>query len=408
MQLFRVMKSLFYLPQIFKFNLTKFHLGILLSSISMFFGILREILLISLLGLSAQNDVLQLYLSIFYTIGITIDAMRLACLNLYAVLPLTQIIICASIVSLPFCIVIGILISLSTGGLDNTLLAATIAGSYLNLLTALLVTYRQRNNVFLSAQFIYVLPNFILIPGILLVYWLNPQQLIPSIIYLICSIPIAQCLLLLGIGKNEPKISISPNTSLSTGVMTFVRHFSTMFSEQLYQILLRAAFYRHGTGYLSMFAITLRIYSALRFILIDSFIGAKLGNWSTKMIAEFDYIGKIINRTMINLAILMLALLISMKNSHQLWYASLQVVFMFGIGFYFSTLVRIIYFKINHAQNNPGLVRNFSMIEFSGLICAFLLTQPLGYPLITLLWVGYAAKPFVQLIFLRKHYYALS
>ena len=61
-----------------------YKIAVVLSSFSMAFGILREFIIIGLLGFTAKNDGLQLYLSIFYTIGMSIDAMRLACLNLYS------------------------------------------------------------------------------------------------------------------------------------------------------------------------------------------------------------------------------------------------------------------------------------------------------------------------------------
>ena len=63
----------------------------------------------------------------------------------------------------------------------------------------------------------------------------------------------------------------------------------------------------------------------------------------------------------------------------------------------------IVYFKINHHQNNPKIVIRFALFEFACLLLAFLLTKQLNYPILILLWIGYVAKPFGQLLFLRKH-----
>ena len=121
---------------------------------SLLFGILREFMIVGILGFTAHNDMLQLYLSIFYTIGLTIDAMRLACLNLYSVLSLSRILLAASIIGLPFACLIGFSMSYSSGGLNLQMLMVTIIGSYLNLIASLLITYKQRNNLFLTAQVI--------------------------------------------------------------------------------------------------------------------------------------------------------------------------------------------------------------------------------------------------------------
>ncbi len=193
----RNISKLFITARNFCTQLDSYKIAVLLSSLSLAFGLFREFLIVGLLGFTTHNDMLQLYLSIFYTIGLTIDAMRLACLNLYSVMSLPRIILSASIVCLPFTCIIGFAMSYSSGGLNPQMLGITILGSFLNLIAALLITYKQRNNLFLTAQIINVLPNFILIPGILGCYWLDRQNMIFAIIYLTSLIPVVQCSLLL-------------------------------------------------------------------------------------------------------------------------------------------------------------------------------------------------------------------
>jgi hypothetical protein len=389
-------------------RLNRYHFAVILSLSSLVFGLLREFIIVGLLGFSATNDQLQLYLSIFYTIGLTIDAVRLACLNLYPVMALSQILLCATIVSLPFAFIIGFIMDIVTGGLNLHLLLVTIIGSYLNLMAVLLITYKQRNNSFLSAQVINVLPNFVLIPGIICCYWFAANQLVFAIVYLTSLIPVIQCALLFLLPSRPGEEKTEHKISMIKGVKTFARHFSSLTSEQIYQVLMRTAFYRFGTGYLSVFAIAIRIYSAARFILIDSFIGSKLADWKSKLRHEHPLFTKLLGSTALSAMMVMIAGLVSLKTSTYFNYTCAQICLILLFGFYFSTLVRIMYFKINHHHNNPAIVLRFSMIEFTALLTALLIAWQLHYPILLLLWLGYVAKPFTQLLYLRKHYHQLS
>lgn len=389
-------------------HLNSYRIAVILSSLSLGFGILREFLIVGLLGFTANNDKLQLYLSIFYTIGLSIDAMRLACLNLYNQYSLPRILFSASVIGLPFSILVGTCMSYATGGLNLTILMITILGSYLNLMATLLITYKQRSNTFLAAQIINVMPNFILIPGILLWYWLSKQNLIFSIIMLTSMIPVAQCVLLLLLPNKTPVILQKKRISFIASIIIFLRHFAAMVGEQLFQMIIRSAFYHYGVGYLSVFAMTIRIYSAARFILIDSFIGSKLASWQKNPNQSEPYFAKLINLTMVSLLIACTALIISIHPSSQLIYCSIQMGVILLLGFYFSTLVRVIYFKINHHEINPALVTRFAAYELICALITLLLTIQLNYPILSLLWVGYIAKPFVQLLLLRKRYHGLA
>lgn len=384
-----------------------YQIAVALSTTSLAFGILREFLIVGLLGFSSQNDMLQLYLSIFYSIGLTIDAMRLACLNLYSVLSLPRILICATVISLPLAFMTGYMMSISTGKLNTQLLLITILGSYLNLIAALLITYKQRHNYFLSAQIINVLPNFILIPGILVVYLTARENLIEMIIYLTSLIPVVQCVFLLLLGYGKHQSVVENEISIFAGILTFTRHFAAMISEQFYQIITRAAFFNYGVGYLSLFSIIIRIYSAARFILVDSFIGSKLANWRSDDKSE-KYFSKMFNLFFVGLLIVVIAFIASLQLHLQFLYTALQMSFILLIGFCFSTLVRIVYFKINRHQNNPRLVLKVALIELACLLASYILIYQYHSYVLTLLWIGYIAKPFCQLLLLRKYYHGLN
>ncbi len=387
-------------------HLTAYRIAVFLSSISVVFGLLRETLIVGILGFTATNDRLQLYLSIFFTISLSIDAMRLACLNLYEVLSLQRLLFIASLIGLPFSILVAFAMSYAIQDLNFTLLVICTLGSHLNLIAALLITYLQRHNLFLPAQVINIMPNFILIPGILLCHWFLKFDLIIAIIWLTTLIPVLQCSILLHLAKRQPQ-SLEGTLSFGKSMITFLRHFAGMFGEQLLQIIIRKAFYANGVGYLSVYAITIRVYSALRFILIDSFIGSRLALWNKEKTSGNHYLNKMINSSAPAFLAAALTLALSLHTRPSLVYTSMQMIIIFIFGFYFSTLVRVIYFKINRHENNAALILQFALYELFCALCAYFVAQQLHHPLLAMLWVGYIAKPLAQLLLLRNRYLSL-
>jgi len=387
----------------YNFRQSHYSMAVILSSVSLLMGLLREFIIVALLGFTARNDKLQLYLSIFYTIGLSIDAMRLACLNLYAVLPLKRIVTYASMISLPFSIIVGYLMSEAAGDLDALLLWITIGGGYLNLIVAVIITHKQRDHLFLPAQCINILPNVILLPGIVLWYVFSNTHWVMTIVVLTSSIPITQCLLLSLLPKT--KTVACETMAWRPALMVFMRHFFAMSGEQWYQIIIRAAFFKFGTGYLSMYAFIMRLYAAARFILIDSFIGSRLAQWELSRDTVFE---KMIQETPISIVLVAMGFLLSCYARQDLLCVATQMTAILLLGFYFSTLVRIIYFKINRQETNTFLVWRFAIFEMLFALLAFILTKQVNYPILSLLWMGYIAKPFTQLLLLRRRYDGLA
>lgn len=380
-----------------------YKIAVYLSSLSFVFGILREFIIIGILGFSASNDKLQLYLSIFYTVGLNIDAMRLSCLNLYSSLNLSKQILCASIIVLPFTVMLSVLMSLSTDGLDIFLLSITIVGSYLNLIAALLITYKQRSNAFLPAQIINVLPNIILIPGILLWYFFANSNIVYAIVILTSIIPAVQCLLLLFVNHNKENININHSISVLSAIIVFIRHFASLIGEQFFQIILRGAMYNTGVGYLSVFSFIVRVYSAARFILIDTFISSKFTTWENEAISS-HFISKTSNYIYVAISMLALLIILNIIPTEDLIYLSIEIIMIMTLGFYFSSLVRIIYFKMNHEKSSPTLIMRYTLFEITCAIIALLISMQLDDSILTLLWLGYIAKPFSQLWLLKTKY----
>lgn len=374
--------------------------AVFISSFSAIFGLAREFLIVSLLGFSASNDKLQIYLSIFYSISLSIDAIRLAGLNLFGKMSLVRILLCATLVSLPFTVVVGYLTSYFAGGLDPRFIWVAVIGSFLNLITALLITYKQRYGAFLAAQIINVLPNFVLIPGILLAYWFAKLHIVAAMIMLCCLIPVVQLLLLVFVRIKQP-YTVENKFTLFAGMFIFMRHGISMLGEQLFQLTTRALFYKFNAGYLSMLAILVRIYAAGRFILVDSYIGSKLANWQQVVNESKWNVKKFLDANFLNAVLVFLPLLIIFGHATGLVYFAVQLSIILIVSFYLNTLLRIIYFKINREQHDKNLVLRYGSYELIFAVVGYFALRDLSFPLMLFLWIWYVVKPFVQLKLLR-------
>jgi len=385
-----------------RFN--SYQIAVFLSSSSMAVGLLRELIIVGLLGFTVKNDLLQIYLSVIYTISLMIDAMRLSCLNLFSVLSLPRILLSASLISAPAAILVGVMMYYSAGGMNVGILMVAVLGGYAHLIACLLITYKQRHDVFLAAQVINVLPNAILIPGIVVCWAFSAGNMIHNIVILTASVPVIQCIALLLLPSRSDEKLDPKGISLIASLLVFARHFSTTIGEQLFQIIARAAFFNDGPGYLSVFSVSVRAYSAMRFILIDSYIGSRLSDWKKELKRGDLILYRIISSNTLSLLPALISLLIMVHTHSSLIQYAAQVFMILIFGFYFSTLVRIIYFKMNHLGSNPSLIMTFALYELVFALLAFIITKQMSHSVIALLWIGYIAKPFSQLWMLRRRY----
>jgi len=373
-------------------------IAVMLSSVSLGFGALRELLIVSLLGFSEKNDTLQIYLSIFYITSLNVDAIRLSCLNLYKTLSLSRMAVLALAVSLVCSLLTCLCMTNLNVRINGMIMLATIIGSSLHLLASLLITYRQQQNLFLKAQVINVLPNAFLIPGIVICYLFSVTQLVAAIVVLTSIVPAIQCILLMLLRGGTPAPTLDKQSGVFQGLTVFARHFSTMAGEQLFQMIARAAFLHYGHGYLSMYALTIRLYSAFRFIAIDSWIGSKLHEWKTADPATSPKNGMITG-----CIVALLTFGVSAFNQNSLPKSAIQMGILLLCGFYFTALVRIFYFRINQQGIHRPPVMRFAFYEMAFALLAYWLTRQVNYPLLALLWIGYIAKPFSQLLMLKRH-----
>jgi hypothetical protein len=103
-----------------------------------------------------------------------------------------------------------------------------------------------------------------------------------------------------------------------------------------------------------------------------------------------------------------IAFVLSLQMNATLMSTAMRITVILIFGFYFTTLVRVIYFKINHFEANTKIVMYFSISELISATIAFLVTALPHYPLLSLIWIGFIAKPFMQLFILKKQYQEMN
>lgn len=388
-----------------KEHLSHYRISLILSTASVVFGVAREFIIISLLGLTAVNDQLQIYLTIFYSISLSSDAVRLAGLNLFDILPLWKIISYIGLFFLPLTMLIGFLTNYFAGNLNKTLLLLSILGSFLNLLVLLVITYKQRYGAFLAAQIINVFPNFVLIPGVIALFFFNEKNSVFYIVSLCCLVPVLQ-LMMLGCVRLKEKPQLE-NTSMGAFkiMALLLRHSTAIFGEQLFQVFIRTAFLKVGHGYLALYAIAVRTYAAARFILIDSLIGAKLASWK-KALANNEE--KLLVKAKLEVFLFVVSLFALPVFKHSLLYFGGQIGIILLCGFYFAALVRMIYFKINRFEHDSRLVIRFGAYETIFAVVTYGLFRQFSWPAMILIWMWYVLKPVCQLSLLRPKLYHLD
>lgn len=385
-------------------KLSIYHWGVLLSTLSAGLGLLREAQMIYLFGFTAINDELQLYLSVFYTISLSADAVRLASLNLATYASFSRILWINGGVIFVSSVMLASLYYFLSDALSLLPLCIATAGGILNVLMLVIITHKQRYGKFLSTQIINVLPNVVLIPGIVCISYLHSQDLLMGWVLLFFSLPVLQLFLLFLIkipADTSPKI---PST-LYHDLSVFFKHGMSIPGEQLFQVVIRTAFLSFGAGYLSLWALCARIYATLRVILIDTYIGSRLKLWESNLSAKLD---NLIENNGIALGLILLTVLLSQYASTHFGIFAAQLVLMLLVSFYFSSLLRIAYFKINRFGHHSSLILRFAFIEMGFALLVGLLSLFFSQQLLFLLWLWYVLRVWVQLWKIRPNYIALQ
>ena len=376
--------------------------AVFLSSLSGFLGFFREILIFHALGFSVLNDTLQIYLSIFYMVLLSGDAVRLSTLNLCERLSLNKIIICISLIMLPLIIIEALILYFMAGNINSLLLTLTIIGGYLNVVAGILIIYRQRYGAFLAAQVIYVMPNIVLIPAVLSIYFLPHNLIIYWLVAACTVVPIVQIICLFFI-KVSPVI-LQEQVTIMSGTMVAARHCVAVLGEQLFQIVVRIMCYRLAPGGLSILAIVIRIHATAKFVLVDSYIGSHLELWDKVKNAKRFSVEAIVSSSTVSAVVMLSSIGLFFLNSHNESQFVVQLALILILGFYFSAVARIAYYRINREVHNSTLVVRYGLYDLlsAGLCYIALLYGSNAIPFV--LWFWYIGKLYLQQLFLQTHY----
>lgn len=355
-------------------------------------GLLREFLIVRQLGWSGVNDRLQIYLSVIYGVSLANEAVRLGAINLLQSRSMAK----AAISILP----LGALFSLAaslwmafTLRPDSILLVIGAGFSgWLNMLMILMVTAKQRGGAFWPAHLINLLPNALLIPGIIAVGVVKPADPVPALAMLYYSLPVVQ-ILLLTLVKTEP---VPAAESVPTnGSAVFLAHSSSALGNLVFQGVLRQIGLGASDGVLALLAISIRVYDSIRFVVIDTVIGRQLAAWKQKndLQQAVVWTSKLVVPQAI-VAVVGLAVAFTVQGT-----AGALIVLAISIG---SFGLRLIYFLVNSQAVSLRLAWTYGLQDVLAAVAMYgLAMTPFRWPAL-LVWVWYVAKPLFQLLTVKK------
>ncbi len=377
-----------------------YFIAIACSSAATGLGIIREILIVYLLGFTKVNDELQIYLGAIFSISLFALSVRMTCLNLLQKLTVGQVIG----ISIP--IVAGFTFLMTAGvqiffDPDPFLLTCAATCGFLNLFVTLLITYKQRENRFLAAHLVYLVPNFVHIPMLLIIYGLSPSNPIQWFIPSICTVPLIQLALLAFIKTEKPSLTPHQKLSIRAATKLYLQHGIAALGEGLFQTVLRSAFLSLGEGYLSLLSIIIRIYEALRVILIETLVGSKLSSWIEEGKANHHAIA--LDSSKIHLGISALTLgLIFFKTETYIQF-SVQLLCIMIPSFVFSAYLRVVYAKFNTLAYTSKLIIQFGLYNLVFVLFLMYSTIELNVGVLWLIWIWYLGRPLCQIQLVKRH-----
>lgn len=376
-------------------------LGVLLSLSGAGLGLLRDLLLIYILGFSRLNDVLQIYLSLYFVISFLADPLRLAYLNLISVRSFSQLILLfAAVLFIIIMFLVGLLFVLDPNLSLNYVLLATFDG-FLGVLVSLFSFHKQRFGAYLPAQLVSVLPSYIMIPAIIILAYLPSQFFILCFLLTFMLIHMLQFLLLTFISipsAEEKKYPVH-----FSDIWLLLRHCVSSFGDQLFQVFGRLLFFQIGQGFVTFVSLFMRCFITFRSVFIDSYIGVKISSWSLD--GSRDHFFELINNTSINIAIVLSAFIICSYDTLSFYLMGFQFVVIGAMSLYFSSLHRIVYFKFNRYHHHSSLIVYTGLMDlFSALLvlCCYKFNIISHVMLIVYFW--YILRLFIEITLLRLYF----
>jgi len=377
-----------------------------LSAASAAVGLVREGLVLWKLGLTHQNDQLQFYLSVIYTVSLFGDAARLGTMNLLQEFSLPRVAFLVTALGGGLGLVTTTWYWLGTKGMLWSLTAVAGVGGVLNLLAVTLVVERQREGRFLMAHMATVSPNFLICAGALVAFPLSSGAFIKVIVLLFLSAPVLQIGILLAAGARFLAPSERRERSwIGPGSRQLGLHALQAVGMQWGQVLIRTGLSAASPGSLALFSIIARSVDAVRAVFVDSYIGSRVSSWAARREGVPTLLDpqRYTPVTLIAICALTAALTLVMSPGtvgmgSAAWYSAILI-----LGAYLQFAGRVGYFFVNSYSSPSALILRSSglNIALAGLM-ASLQAVWVG-AILWLIWIFYVARAAIQLWLVRGY-----
>ncbi|MCB0826017.1 MAG: hypothetical protein KDC26_07490 [Armatimonadetes bacterium] len=368
--------------------------ALVVAGVGVLLGLFREFLIVKLLGFTNINDQLQVYLSVIYVISLFNEAVRLGAINMLHGVTLKQVAKIILPIGLGFAALSAIWMEITLQPQSHLLLIGATVSGWLNMSVILLITARQRSGKFWAAHLINVLNNLFLIPGILIIGFLKPSDLVIPMATLYFSLPLIQIPLLLMIKVDEPDMVINPQAG-TDGRKLMLTHSVSALGALIFQGALRMNSLAVAEGELSKVSIAIRIYDSIRFVIVDTFIGKKLAAWKEKR--DFSNISRYMTAFFAVQGVTTL-IAIGVAIGFKATLASL-IILVLSLG---SFGVRLVYIMFNAATINRKLIWSYGLQDIGVAVLLVILSFANLMTPAYLILAWYLVKPLWQMFTVRK------
>jgi hypothetical protein len=382
-------------------NSRAYRASVVLSGASVAAALLRETLIAGLLGFSERNDRLQAYLSIIYTISLLVESTRLAGLSLFGRAALPRVASAHAVLGLPVAFALAASLAWGLNAVEPGLVVVAGLGGYLNLAAALLITHRQWTGRFLAAHVASVLPNVVLIPGVLVLLLRPATEPVTGIVVLYALVPAVQIASLLLFVRPRPVPVAAPPPTLRSLFGSLMAHGVLAVGSQIYQAVLRVACLGSGTGTLAVMALLMRIHDAARFVAVDTYLASRIASW-----AREPPLGRTARPSPLLGLPMQLALAAAGLGAALLpWNGPSAFAVVAGLvlalGLVSGSAVRVLYYRRSASAPSDRSALAFGSSEVAAAIACQALAAIPGFPVTGLLWVWFGARPLAQWLVLE-------
>jgi hypothetical protein len=373
---------------------SSYRAAVVLSGMSAVLGLARDVLVLRRLGLGAENDRLQLALSVTYTVSLLGDPLRLAALNLLGRRIGVGL---GALVGGSIAFTAALIAILYGWGSDLVprawLLAAGCAGAA-NLGFAWVLPRRQRAGPFLPVHSVTVLPNVLIVLG-LLVPAAAPEAFSARVVGLFLLAPLVQLIALGLLFLSGERASLEPAPRVSEAMPPVLWHVAGAAGTQATQLFLRTALLAAPAGTLSAFVLVLRATETIRAVFVDSYIASRVRRWAdgertSSPVMDGRWLGSL-PLALVTAGGLLIALWRPRGNGPPGLVSPAALVLVLGT--YLILALRVRYQSLNTRARPLPLVKRMAGLE---LICAAsvgLMSAVSWVPIAMLPWAVYVAKP---------------